>query len=150
MNNIIYIFVDEAGDMDFSAKGSKYYMFNFLIKTRPFNLHEYISNYRYSVLERNIDTIDGRRLDIEAFHACEDNKYIKDEMFNIISTFDRESLQSYSYILEKPKVDPSKRLEKDKFYVDNLNLAIHQLLDKLKINKTLSLLQIDYLSTKIK
>jgi len=42
MNKIIYIFVDEAGDMDFSAKGSKYYMFNFLIKSRPFRLHEYL------------------------------------------------------------------------------------------------------------
>ena len=57
-----------------------------------------LENYRYSVLERNIDTIDGRRLDIEAFHACEDNKYIKEEMFNIISTFDKNSVMSYSYI----------------------------------------------------
>ncbi len=135
MNNIIYIFVDEAGDMDFSAKGSKYYMFNFLIKTRPFNLHEYISNYRYSVLERNIDKTDGRRLDIEAFHACEDNKYIKEEMFNIISTFDRDKVMSYSYILEKPKVTPTKRKEKDKFYIQNLNFAIQRLLDRLRINK---------------
>jgi hypothetical protein len=135
MSNIIYIFVDEAGDMDFSAKGSKYYMFNFLIKSRPFNLHEYISNYRYSVLERNLNTLDGRRLDIEAFHACEDNKYIKEEMFNIIATFDKNSVMSYSYILEKPKVLPTKRKEKDKFYIDNLNLAIQQLLDKLKIDK---------------
>ncbi len=134
-SDTVYIFVDEAGDMDFSAKGSKHYMFNFLIKRRPFNLHEYIANYRYSLLERNLDPLTGRKLDIEAFHASEDNKYIREEMFNIISTFDKKSVQSYSYILEKPKVDPSKRKEKDKFYIDNLNLAIHKLLDKLKINK---------------
>ena len=121
--------------MDFSVKGSKHYMFNFLIKNRPFNLHEYISNYRYSLLERNLDPLNDRRLNIEAFHACEDNKYIKDEIFNIISTFDNNSVKSYSYILEKPKVEPTKRQEKDKFYIDNLNLAIQQLLDRLKINK---------------
>jgi hypothetical protein len=131
----VYIFVDEAGDMDFSAKGSQYYMFNFLIKKRPFNLHEYISNYRYSLLERNLDPFTGKRLDIEAFHACEDNKFIKSEIFNIISTFEIDSVRSYSYILEKPKVVPSKRQEKDKFYIDNLNLAIQQLLDKIKIDK---------------
>lgn len=130
----IYIFVDEAGDMDFSSKGSKYYMFNFLIKRRPFNLHEYISNYRYTLLERNLDPLNDKRLDIEAFHACEDNKYIKDEMFNIIATFNEDSVKCYSYILEKPKVNPTKRQEKDKFYVDNLNLAIQRLLDKLSIN----------------
>ena len=135
MSNIIYIFVDEAGDMDFSAKGSKYYMFNFLIKSRPFNLHEYISNYRYSILERNISKVDGRRLDVEAFHACEDNKYIKEEMFNIISTFDKNSVMSYSYILEKPKVTPTKRKEKDKFYINNLNFAIQRLLDRVRIDK---------------
>ena len=43
ISDTVYIFVDEAGDMNFSLKGSKYYMFNFLIKKRPFNLHEYIS-----------------------------------------------------------------------------------------------------------
>jgi len=135
ISDTVYIFVDEAGDMDFSVKGSKYYMFNFLIKKRPFNLHEYISNYRYSLLERNLDPLTGRRLNIEAFHACEDNKYIKEEIFNIISTFNKDSVKSYSYILEKPKVEPNKRQEKDKFYIDNLNLAIQQLLDKLKIDK---------------
>ena len=135
MSNIIYIFVDEAGDMDFSAKGSKYYMFNFLIKSRPFNLHEYIANYRYSILERSISKVDGRRLDVEAFHACEDNKYIKEEMFNIISTFDKHSVMSYSYILEKPKVTPTKRKEKDKFYINNLKFAIERLLDRVRIDK---------------
>lgn len=135
INDTVYIFVDEAGDMDFSVKGSKHYMFNFLIKKRPFNLHEYISNYRYSLLERNLDIFNGQRLNIEFFHACEDNKYIREEIFNIISTFDKNSIKAYSYILEKPKVDPIKTKEKDKFYIDNLNLAIRQLLDKLKIDK---------------
>lgn len=135
ISDTVYIFVDEAGDTDFSAKGSKHYMFNFLIKTRPFNLHEYIANYRYSLLERNLDPLVGKRLNIEAFHASEDNKYVRDEIFNIISTFNKESVKAYSYILEKPKVAPSKRQEKDKFYIDNLNLAIQQLLDKLEIDK---------------
>lgn len=135
INDVIYIFVDEAGDMDFSSKGSKYYMFNFLIKKRPFNLHEYISNYRYSLLERNLMPLVDKRLDIEAFHACEDNKYIKNELFNVISTFDKNYVKSYSYILEKPKVLPAKRKEKDKFYIENLSFSIQRLLDNLKINK---------------
>jgi hypothetical protein len=134
ISDTMYIFVDEAGDMDFSSKGSRHYMFNFLIKTRPFNLHEYISNYRYSLLERNLDPLNEKRLNIESFHACEDNKFIKNEIFNIIATFDKHSVKAYSYILEKPKVEPNKRQEKDKFYIENLNFAIQQLLDKLKID----------------
>lgn len=135
VGDTVYIFVDEAGDMDFSTKGSRYYMFSFLVKKRPFNLHEYISNYRYRLLERNLDPLSGKRLDIEAFHAHKDNKYIKQELFSIISTFDTETIKVYSYILEKPKVLPSKRDEKDKFYIENLKFAIERLLDKLEIKK---------------
>jgi hypothetical protein len=134
IDDVIYIFVDEAGDMDFSSKGSRHYMFNFLVKKRPFNLHEYISSYRYALLERNLDPLNGTRLDIEAFHAHKDNKYIKEELFNIISTFNKESVKVYSYILEKPKVEPTKREEKDRFYIDNLNYSIQRLLDKLEID----------------
>lgn len=129
ISDTIYIFVDEAGDMDFSLKGSKHYMFNFLIKNRPFNLHEYISNYRYSLLERNLDPLNNTRIDIEYFHACNDNKHIKNELFNIISTFDKEKVKVYSYILEKSKVHPEKRQERDSFYIDNLTYSIGKLLD---------------------
>jgi hypothetical protein len=135
ISDTLYIFVDEAGDMDFSQKGSKHYMFNFLVKRRPFNLHEYISNYRYTLLERNLDPFIDKRLDIESFHACEDNKYIREELFNIISTFDKVAVKTYSYALEKPKVSPEKRREKDQFYIDNLSYAIQRLLDKLGIDK---------------
>lgn len=135
ISDTLYIFVDEAGDMDFSTSGSTHYMFNFLIKQRPFNLHEYIANYRYSLLERNLDPLNGKKLNIEAFHAHRDNKYIKNELFNIISTFNEQGVKTYSYILEKPKVDPNKRKEKDRFYIDNLSFSIQKLLDKLNINK---------------
>ncbi len=137
ISDTVYIFVDEAGDMDFSIKGSKHYMFNFLVKRRPFNLHEYIATYRYSLLERNLDPLNDKRLDIESFHAHNDNKYIKKELFNIISTFDEKSVQLYSYILEKPKVMPDKRKEREKFYINNLNHAIQKLLDKIGIKSNI-------------
>lgn len=135
INDTTYIFVDESGEMDFSQKGSKHYMFHFLVKNRPFNLHEYISNYRYQLLERNLDPLNGKRFDIEYFHAHKDNKYIKNELFNIIATFDKDKVKVYSYILEKSKVHPEKRQERDAFYIDNLTYSIGKLLDKLAIDK---------------
>ena len=132
----LYIFVDEAGDMDFSPKGSKHYMFTFLVKERPFKLHEAITNYRYNLLERNLKH-DGRRLDIEAFHASNDNRHIKTELFEIISSFSTNDVKVYSYILEKPKVHPEKRSEKDDFYIANLRYAIERLLDKLSLERNI-------------
>jgi hypothetical protein len=136
-DDVVYIFVDESGNLNFTPNGSKYYMFNFLIKKRPFNLHNIISNYRYTLLEKNLDPLKGndRRLNIEYFHACKDNKYIREEMFNLISTFDEKNVKGYSYILEKPKVNPNMRNQDDKFYIDNLTFAIKKLLDILKIDK---------------
>lgn len=134
ITNITYIFVDEAGDMDFSANGSKHYMFSFLVKKRPFALHEKIASYRYSLLERNLDPLNEKRLDIEYFHACEDNKFIKNKMFDLISNFDEQKIKIYSYVLEKPKVLPQKRAEKGEFYTANLTFATSRLLDKLKID----------------
>ena len=133
LSKTLYIFVDEAGDMDFSQNGTKHYMFSFLVKQRPFTLHEYISNYRYSLLERNLDPLQTNKLDIEYFHATNDNRYIRDEIFKIISTFEEEKVKLYSYILEKPKVLPNKRNNKDTFYIENLKYAIKKLLDKLQI-----------------
>lgn len=132
-SDTLYIFVDEAGDMDFSKNGSRYYMFSFLIKQRPFKLHDYISNYRYSLLEKNLDPLFKTKLDIEAFHASYDNKYVRSELFEIISTFEKESINVYSYILEKPKVEPLKREDRDIFYIENLKYSIMRLLDKLQI-----------------
>jgi len=135
ISDTVYIFVDETGDMDFTSKGSKHYMFHFLVKSRPFSLHEYISNYRYQLLEKSLDPLSDRRFDIEYFHAHNDNKHIKNEMFNIISTFDKEKVKVYSYILEKSKVHPQKRQERDRFYIDNLTYSVGKLLDKLNIDK---------------
>jgi len=134
INNTTYIFVDESGDMDFSHKGSKYYLFNFLVKQRPFKLHEYISNYRYELLEKNLDPHMKSRINIEYFHANNDNKHIKNEIFNIISTFNQEDVKVYSYILEKSKVYPDKRKSKEHFYIDNLIYSIGKLLSELNID----------------
>ena len=137
-NSPIYIFVDEAGDMDFTPKGSRHYMFNFLVKSRPFQLHETIANYRYDLLEKNLSSgHTGRRLDIEAFHAHNDNKHIKESLFEIISNFDENKVKVYSYILEKPKVDPDKRKQKDTFYISNLRFAIECLFDQISLNQNI-------------
>ncbi len=96
--------------------------------------HEYISSYRYSLLEKNLEPFHKYQLDIEYFHASYDNKYVRDELFEIISTFEQNSIKIYSYILEKPKVEPLKRKDKDIFYIDNLKYSIQRLLDKLDID----------------
>ena len=134
ISDTTYIFVDESGDMDFTQRGSKYYLFNFLVKKRPFKLHEHISSYRYELLEKNLDPLINSRINIEYFHANKDNKHIKNEMFNIISTFDNNDVKVYSYILEKEKVSPNKRKSKEHFYIDNLIYSIGKLLEKLKLN----------------
>lgn len=135
-DDVLYIFVDESGDMDFSQKGSNYYMFSFLVKKRPFKLQETIASYRYALLERNLKLKENeKRLNIEKFHACEDNSFVRGHIFDLISSFEQEAIKIYSYILEKPKVNPDKTLDKPNFYAENLKYAITRLLDKIGINQ---------------
>jgi len=132
-DNVTYIFVDEAGNMDFSEKGTKYYIFTFLIKKRPFYLYDYLQSYRLDLLE---EALQGNfNIDIEAFHASYDNKFVKENVFKIISSLSIEKIKIYSYILEKPKIIPSKTKEKGKFYINNLIYATKKLLNKIQIDE---------------
>ena len=116
-----YIFVDEAGNLDFSNKGTKYFLFTFLIKKRPFELENKLSKLKFDLIEWSVKN--NKHLDLEYFHATEDNSHIRKRMFELISELDNSKLEVYSYILEKNKVLPEKREDKDKFYINNLKYA---------------------------
>jgi hypothetical protein len=116
-----YIFVDEAGNLDFSNKGTKYFLFTFLVKKRPFELENKISKLKFDLIEWSVEN--NKHLDLEYFHATEDNTHIRKRMFELIINLDNSKIEVYTYILEKNKVFPEKREDKDKFYINNLKYA---------------------------
>lgn len=114
--------MDESGDLDFSSKGSKYFLFTAVVMERPFNnIYAELENYRCELLEFAIDN-PVKKQKMHYFHAFDDNKYIKERVYKIIAD-NSGQLNAYCIKIEKAKTHP--KLQNDKqFYVKFLNSII--------------------------
>ncbi len=72
----LYVFLDEAGDLDFSPNGSRYFILACVTRERPFGDYSEFVNLKYEVVEQGMD--------IEYFHASEDRQMVRNRVFDII------------------------------------------------------------------
>ena len=79
----LYLFIDEAGDLNFSRTGTKYFTLTAVTRTRPFEWENQVASLKYDLIEFG--------LDIEYFHASEDRQ----SLFGIDS--------SVSYVILRQK-----------------------------------------------
>jgi hypothetical protein len=96
----LYIFLDEGGDLDFSASGSKYFSLTSVAKFRPFNIAPRLDALKYDLIEFG--------LELEYFHAANDRQAVRDRVYEIIQLH-LASLRIDSLIVEKPKTGPALR-----------------------------------------
>ena len=104
---MLYVFLDESGDFDFSLNGSKYFIITALSVARPFDVISPLEELKYDLWETG--------LKIESFHASEDKQYVRDKVFNIIS----QMMPKYrvdSIIVEKCKTFPALQEDTARFY----------------------------------
>ena len=95
---VAYLFLDEGGNFDFSARGSRFFTMTSVLKFRPFETSARLAALRYDLIETG--------LNIEYFHASEDRQAVRDKVFDILCT-DLERLEVDSIIVEKPKTGPA-------------------------------------------
>jgi hypothetical protein len=94
MKRFLYIFLDEAGNLDFSPNGTKYFLLTSITKERPFFAYREMTELKYDLVEQG--------LDIEYFHASEDSHIIRKKKFEII--VDKlKDIRIDSLIIEKRK-----------------------------------------------
>lgn len=79
------IFLDEAGNFDFSKNGTRYFQVGAITKERPFHACKALNELKYDLVEKG--------LDIEYFHAAEDQQATRNEVFAII----RENLDGVRF-----------------------------------------------------
>ena len=95
---VAYLFLDEGGNFDFSAKGTRFFTMTSVLKFRPFETSTRLAALRYDLIETG--------LNIEYFHASEDRQAVRDKVFDILCR-DLERLEVDSIIVEKPKTGPA-------------------------------------------
>lgn len=100
MNDCAYIFLDESGNLDFGANGTRYFLLTSVSQRRPFPVMESLDAYRHECLEFG--------LDMESFHCAKDNRYVRGRVFDLIDAHLCEICID-CLVVEKHKADPSLR-----------------------------------------
>lgn len=114
----LYIFLDEAGDLNFSPSGTKYFVLTSLTKRRPFGAYKMLTELKYDLIELGVN--------LEYFHAAEDQQATRSRVFDIIAAHLAE-VRLDSLIVEKRKIGPSLRAEVQ-FYPEMLGYLLKHVL----------------------
>lgn len=120
----LYVFLDEAGNFDFSRNGTRFFIIGCISKTRPFQAFNELIELKYDLVEKGVD--------LEYFHAAEDQQATRNEVFEII----QRNLMDVRYdaiVVEKRKTGPA--LQKpEKFYPRMLGYLLKHVLDQHEID----------------
>ncbi len=98
-SKILYIFIDEGGNLDFTSKGSKYFSLTSISMRYPFNSYRTLDDYKYYLL------LPSANIELEHFHCSDDNKHIRKNIFNIIQHHIND-IRIDNVVLEKSKATP--------------------------------------------
>ena len=105
-NTFLYIYVDEAGNFDFSPGGTKFFIMTCVTVCRPFPAHQRLLDVKYDQLQTG--------LNLEYFHASEDRQAVRDQVFEAIGQ-GMDAYRTYAVVIRKNKTNPVLR-EPEKLY----------------------------------
>lgn len=121
----LYIFLDEAGNLDFSKNGSKYFVLGGITKERPFEAYKQLTEFKYDQVEHGTA--------LEYFHASEDAQTVRNGVFDIIER-NLAGVAVDAIIVEKAKVDEALRAE-EQFYPKVLCTLLREILGQYPLSE---------------
>lgn len=92
----LHAHLDESGDLNFTPRGSRYYIFAVVWTFDPPSLAHSLTGLRFGYLKQG--------LDLHRFHACEDQQRVRDEVVAKIT--ERRTWAYAAMLIEKNKVNP--------------------------------------------
>ena len=114
----LYIFLDEAGNLDFSPNGTRYFVLAGVAKERPFHAYKELTELKYDLVERGMG--------LEYFHAAEDNQATRNQVFDIIEK-NLADVAVDSIIVQKQKVAAALHAD-EHFYPKVLGTLLREIL----------------------
>ncbi len=96
----LYVFVDESGNLDFSSKGTNYFVLSAITATIPLESSNQLQKLKYDLLAEH-----SGGSEFQCFHASEDRQTVRDEVFARIATMD--SIKINYIIAEKRRTHPT-------------------------------------------
>ena len=118
MSERVYVFLDESGNLDFSARGTRYFVLASVSMKRPFQVNDALDGYKYDCIEYGLEH--------EGFHCANDNAHVRSRVFDIIG--DRiEGVEIHSLVVEKSRTTTDARAE-SRFYPEMLGSLLRHLM----------------------
>ena len=115
----LYVYIDESGNFDFSAKGTKHFCLTGLITHHPEILSNEIVNLKHDILSKQkLPRLEKAYLDnhlSRKFHASEDRQPVRNLVFNTITSLPEKYIKAVSIVAQKNKANPTIR-KPVKFY----------------------------------
>lgn len=97
----LHLHLDESGNLRFSQKGSKYYVFTAAWTYNPAPLAHALTSLRFALLKQGHN--------VPSFHATEDKQVNRDAVVRLLASHD--DWHFASIVVEKAKVNPAIRME---------------------------------------
>lgn len=94
-NKVLYIFMDESGNFDFSSKGTKYFVLTCISTTKPLRGRNKFLSLKYELLAKGINQ--------EHFHTTEDKQDVRNQVFLLFKELGDFEIDSV--IAQKNKVN---------------------------------------------
>lgn len=101
-SDVVYLFLDEAGNFDFTEKGTRYFIMTCVVARRPLALNDPLTDLRYDLIERGFS--------LEKLHASEDRPAVREEVYGRIVER-AESISAYSAMVDKRELPKELRRE---------------------------------------
>jgi hypothetical protein len=96
-SEILYLFIDESGNFDFSLKGTKFFVLTGFLTSDPMTDRAKLLQLRYRLLAEGEDQ--------EYFHASEDKQIVRDQVYKVLSEIGN-TFEVRSIIARKSKTNP--------------------------------------------
>jgi hypothetical protein len=71
----LYLFLDEAGNLDFSRSGTRYFLLGCITKERPFRAYQELTEVKYDLIEQGIEMPRSQKSDRPGY-SCERTPWV--------------------------------------------------------------------------
>ncbi len=119
-DRFLYVFLDEAGNLDFSKNGTRFFVLGALTVERPFKTYSHLIELKYDLVEFGTN--------LEYFHATEDTQAVRNRVFEVIRTHLGTSRVDM-LVIEKRKTGPALQNE-ERFYPEMLGYLLRYIVER--------------------
>lgn len=110
---VLFCYLDEAGDFNFTSSGTPYYIYTALVTDNPLPLNDDMLRTKYLLLLNNLP-FSKSHYGNDCFHATEDAPLTRELAFKTIVDH-LDDFRVYSIIIQKNKTNPSIRDQRSFF-----------------------------------